>query len=64
MNELEQEKMKLIGAYNAFQDQIDCYGDLDIAIDSKPFKELINKRDRVMDKIKEINKKLENFTNN
>lgn len=37
---LTEEKMKLVGIYNALQEKINAYGLEDIAVDSKLFKKL------------------------
>lgn len=56
--DLIEKKMRLIWTYNALQEQIDAYGLNDIAITSKPLKEMCAKRDQIELEIKEINKLL------
>lgn len=58
MNLIE-EKMKLVGMYNALQEKIDEYWMVDIAIDSWPFKKLCADKQAIEQKIKDINKLLD-----
>jgi hypothetical protein len=55
---LTEEKMKLVGIYNALQEKIDAYWLEDIAIDSKPFRKLCADKQAVEMKIKDLNKLL------
>lgn len=56
---LTEEKMKLVGIYNALQEKIDAYGLNDIAIDSWPFKKLCADKQAIEMKIKDLNKLLD-----
>jgi hypothetical protein len=56
---LTEEKMKLVGIYNALQEKIDAYWLEDIAIDSKPFRKRCADKQAVEMKIKELNKLLD-----
>lgn len=56
---LEEEKMKLVGIYNALQEKIDEYWLEDIAINSKPFKKLCADKQNIEQRIKELNKLLD-----
>ena len=55
---LTEEKMKLVGIYNALQEKINEYWIVDIAIDSWPFKKLCADKQAIEQKIKDINKLL------
>ena len=55
---LTEEKMKLVGIYNALQERINEYWLVDIAIDSWPFKKLCADKQAIEQKIKDINKLL------
>lgn len=61
MNELELEKMKIVWAFNALQEQINSFWDIDIAWESWPLKDLIRRRDILEEKIKRINEKLKDL---
>ena len=56
---ITEEKMRLVGIYNALQEKIDAYWLEDIAIDSKPFKKLCADKQAIEMKIKELNKLLD-----
>lgn len=56
---LTEEKMKLVGMYNALQEKINEYWMVDIAIDNWPFKKLCADKQAVEQKIKDINKLLD-----
>jgi hypothetical protein len=55
---LTEEKMKLVGIYNALQEKIDAYSLEQFATDSKPFKKLCAEKQVIEAKIKDINKLL------
>lgn len=55
---LTDQKMKLVGMYNALQEKIDAYWLQGISISSWPLKELCAKREEIERQIKEINKLL------
>ena len=55
---LTEEKMKLVGIYNALQEKIDAYRLTDIAVNSWPFKKLCADKQAVEQKIKDLNKLL------
>lgn len=56
---LEEEKMTLVGMYNALQEKIDTYRLEDIAINSKPFRKLCADKQNIEQRIKELNKLLD-----
>lgn len=56
---LEEQKNMLVSQLNDIQKKIDDYWLLDIAYDSWPFKDLINERTRIENKIKSIKKLLD-----
>ena len=56
---ITEEKMKLVGIYNALQEKIDAYSLEQFALDSKPFKKLCAQKQNVEAQIKELNKLLE-----
>ena len=55
---LTDQKMTLVGMYNALQEKIDAYWLNDIAMGSSQLKELCAKRAEIERQIKEINKLL------
>lgn len=56
---ITEEKMRLVGIYNALQEKIDAYRLEDVAIDSKPFKKLCADKQNIEQRIKELNKLLD-----
>ena len=58
MNELEQEKMKLVWQLNVIIEQIDDYWSDNILLDSWIFKELCQRKQYIEERIKFINKQL------
>lgn len=55
---IAEEKLRLVGIYNALQEQIDAYWLEDLAISSEPLKEMCAKKQQIEQQIKEINKLL------
>lgn len=58
---LEAEKMALVWQFNALQEKIESYWIDIIATNCQAFKDEINLRDRIQQKIKEVNEKIENL---
>lgn len=56
MNEQEQKRASLVWMLNAINEQIDEYPEAEYQIYSKPFKELCNKRQRILKQIEDLDK--------
>ena len=55
---IAEEKIRLVGIYNALKEQIDAYWLEDVASSSEYFKEICAKKQQIEQQIKEINKLL------